>query len=276
MPGLKQSMRSFSSSMEHGLDRIGRPLKPFISCIARFLIVATFLEDALRLSYQWEEQRTFMENRRGISPNFAQAFLLGNVVMMMLGSLMIIFRKRQGMGACMLMVVVISQAVGYGLIFDVAFFLRNLSVLGGLTMVISDGLVQHRQVMFGALPQISENDKRRYFQLSGRLLLVLLFLGTAFHGQWTIARGIVSVLNFLACIMVAVGFKAKYSAVFLVLFLSVSNVLINNFWTIRNNQFRRDFLKFDFFQTLSTIGGFLLLASVGPGGYSFDEKKKAF
>jgi uncharacterized membrane protein YphA (DoxX/SURF4 family) len=33
-------------------------------------------------------------------------------------------------------------------------------------------------------------------------------------------------------VMVVVGFKAKWSAVLLVVILSIFNVIINNFWTV--------------------------------------------
>lgn len=48
---------------------------------------------------------------------------------------------------------------------------------------------------------------------------------------------------------VVVGFKAKYSATFLVLLLSVSNILINNWWSVHPNHPQKDYLRFDFFRT---------------------------
>ncbi|KAI8336127.1 SURF4 family-domain-containing protein [Chlamydoabsidia padenii] len=275
MTAMKSRLEHVSSTMEDIIDKVGQPLKPYIPVIARFLIVATFLEDALRISMQWTEQLGFMELRRGFPRGLSHLFLSLNVIVMLFGSFMVIVKRRQELAVYGLLGVVVSQALGYGLLFDISFFLRNLSVMGGLVMVLSDSIVRRRQI-FAALPQVSETDRRMYLQLAGRILLVFLFAGSALHGDWSLARVMVSLLGLLACLMVAVGFKVKYSAIFLVLVLSVSNVLINNFWSVNHNPFRRDFLKYDFFQTLSTVGGFLLLVSVGPGGYSFDEKKKEY
>lgn len=194
---------------------------------------------------------------------------------MLAGSGLVIARRYQEYAVYGLLGVVVAQALGYGLIFDLSFFLRNLSVIGGLVMVLSDALGKKKR-MFAALPQLSESNRRTYLQLAGRILLIFLFIGSAFHGEWSLIRIIVSLLGLAACVMVAVGFKAKYSAMFLVLFLSVFNILINNFWSVSHSHFKRDFLKYDFFQTLSIVGGFLLLVTMGPGGYSIDEKKKEF
>ena len=113
-------------------------------------------------------------------------------------------------------------------------------------MVLSDSL-HRRKISFAGLPELSDpnSTNRTYFQLAGRVLLIFLFLGGIFRGgAWTIARFVLSAIGLLACVMVAVGFKAKYSAVFLVALFSVSNVVMNNFWSVHTAHPHRDFLKY--------------------------------
>ncbi len=106
------------------------------------------------------------------------------------------------------------------------------------------------------------------FLLTGRVLLIFLFLGFIFQGKWSIGRAFLSLFGLVACGMVAVGFKAKWSASILVITLSTFNVAVNNWWSVHSAHPARDFLKYvmslslfirsvtlcryryDFFQTL--------------------------
>ena len=158
-------------------------------------------------------------------------FLIANVIAMTASSVLIIIRKHTNYAVGGLMGVVVTQALGYGLIFDLNFFLRNLSVIGGLLMVLSDSWVRKRFAPAG-LPQIDEKDRKMYVQLAGRVLLIFLFIGFVAHGEWSFWRVLVSLFGLVACVMVVVGFKAKFSAIMLVLILSFFNVLVNNWWTV--------------------------------------------
>lgn len=148
-------------------------------------------------------------------------------------SVLVIARKHSDYAVAGLMGVVVTQALGYGLIFDVNFFLRNLSVIGGLVMVLSDSWVRKTKA-FAGIPELDEKDRKMYFQLAGRVLLIFLFVGFVFSGSWTIGRVIVSAIGAVACVMVVVGFKAKFSATLLVVILSIFNLFVNNFWTVRS------------------------------------------
>lgn len=202
-------------------------------------------------------------------------FLIFNVVTMSACSTLVIMRRYSEYAVAGLLAVVVVQALGYGLIFDLNFFLRNLSVMGGLLMVLGDSFVKKTRV-FAGLPSLDEKDKKMYIQLGGRVLLIFLFIGFVFAGEWSFWRVLVSLIGFVACVMVVVGLKAKLSAVILVLMLSIFNVLVNNFWTLHPHHPHKDFAKYDFFQILSIMGGLLLLVNMGPGSISIDEKKKVY
>jgi uncharacterized membrane protein YphA (DoxX/SURF4 family) len=130
--------------------------------------------------------------------------------------------------------------------------------------------------LFLTVSQISESDKHKYFQLAGRVLLVFLFFGFMLNGEWNIVRAVLSCIGLVACAMVIIGLRAKWSATLLMFILCTINIMVNNWWDKQHPEYQKDYLRYDFFQCLSIMGGFLLLVSIGPGGISYDEKKKKY
>jgi ER-derived vesicles protein len=79
---------------------------------------------------------------------------------MLVGSGAVITKRRTEYAVGGLLAVIIIQGFGYGLIFELNFFLRNLSVVGGLFMVFSDSMVS-RKATFAGLPSITETDRKK-------------------------------------------------------------------------------------------------------------------
>jgi ER-derived vesicles protein len=223
-----------------------------------------------------------MEYTRGLPGATAVLFLGGNVVLQVAGSALVLARVRVDVAVAALLAVLVLQALAYGLVTDAAFVLRALSVSGGLLMALSDYWAAHaaataRRGAFPGLPELARGDRAAVLLMAGRVLLVGLVLSLLLgSGPLTVGRGALALVGALLCGMVVVGFRAKATAALLLGILSVANVALNAFWTYGTHTSRRDYAQYDFFQTLSVMGGFLLLANLGPGGLSVDEKKKAF
>lgn len=250
-----------------------RIYKKYSPIIARTLLVATFLEDALRLVVQYEQQKKYMMHVRAYSEFVVVLFLWFNIITMSSCSVLTIFKKWTPYTVAGLFLTQVSQTIAYGLITDQTTICRSLSVIGGLLLLLSDYFVKEK-TLFAGVPEIDEDEKSNYFRLAGRVLLVLLFLTHFFSGSgWSFSRILMIIVCGIGCVMIIIGLKAKESALLLSLFLVTFDLIVNHFWTYRNP--KKDFVKYDFFQVLSIAGGFLLLSNMGAGSFSIDEKKKA-
>ena len=127
--------------------------------------------------------------------------------------------------------------------------------------------------IFAGVPRLDSNTPQTYLQLAGRLLLVFMFM-TLFRFDVSFISIIQNIFGSALVILVGVGFKTKLSSLVLVLWLLCVNLYLNPFWMYSADTFIQDYLRYDFFQYMSVIGGLLLIVAHGPGGISVDDQKK--
>lgn len=136
---------------------------------------------------------------------------------------------------------------------------------------------QEARSIFVGVPTMDNvhNNPKNLMQLSGRLLLILMFVTLLKFNTnpLDLFRNFIGSVLMLA---VAAGYKTKACSLLLCIWLMILNITMHNFWRHRSGSIMNDYKKFDFFQTLSVIGGLMMLVTLGPGGVSMDERKKMY
>jgi len=260
------------SKAEDIADQILRRSKHVLPHIARLCLISTFLEDGIRMYMQWSEQRDYMDVSWGCGYFLATLFVFINLIGQLGGCIMVLWRFRVDIACGILFFIVVLQTLAYSILWDFQFLMRNLALIGALLLVLAESRVEGKSLLAG-VPSTGENKPKTYLQLTGRVLLVFMFI-TLLRMELSFMQILQNIIGSILMILVGVGFKTKLSALILVTWLTVLNLYFNAWWTIPAYKPMRDFLKYDFFQTLSVIGGLLMVVSLGPGGVSMDEHKK--
>ncbi|KAF0271064.1 hypothetical protein FOG51_03942 [Hanseniaspora uvarum] len=245
-------------------------IRPYTPIIARFLIVATFFEDTLRIFSQWADQVFYLWHYRHIPYLLAYLFLLLVSFTMFGASVLMVLNKKVSYAAIALIATVGLQALVYGSASGFSFVLRNISVVGGLLIAIGDSIVTNKSI-FGMLPELTnkKEEKKNIILLTGRILIVVMFL------TFTVQKNFLTIILVLfGTLLIAIGYKTRFASALLLTILFVYNISINNYWFYKRG--KRDMLKYEFFQNLSIMGGLLLAVNTGAGQHSLDEKKKIY
>lgn len=150
--------------------------------------------------------------------------------------------------------------------------LRNLALAGALLLLLAESRSEQKS-LFAGVPSIGGNTPKTYLQLTGRVLLAVMF-ATLIKLKISFVYILQDVAGTILMALVAVGYKTKLASLVLVLLLTIINIYLNPWWMYHSQSPLRDFLKYDFFQTTSVIGGLLLVVALGPGGVSVDDYKK--
>lgn len=260
------------SKAEEIADQVIRNGKHILPTLARLCLIATFLEDGLRMWFQWSEQKEFMNNAWNCGTFLATMFVLINLIGQLGGCVMVIGRWKVSIACGVLFFIVVLQTLAYNILWDVTFLFRNLALIGALLLVLAESRVEGRS-LFAGVPSLGDNKPKNLLQLAGRILLAFMFT-TLIRFEISCLQIMQDILGSILMVLVTIGYKTKLSALLLVLLLSALNLYHNAWWSIPEYKALRDFLKYDFFQTLSVIGGLLMIVSLGPGGVSMDEHKK--
>eukprot|EP00088_Acartia_fossae_P010136 TRINITY_DN14_c0_g1_i3.p1 TRINITY_DN14_c0_g1~~TRINITY_DN14_c0_g1_i3.p1 ORF type:complete len:278 (-),score=56.14 TRINITY_DN14_c0_g1_i3:223-1056(-) len=258
---------------EESLEGVARTGRRVLPTLARFCLISTFLDDGIRMWVQWSGQQEYMQSSWNCGVAAAFLFVLVNLIVQLVGVGMILMRVKVDLATYMLFFVVLEQTIAYRLIHYLPFLFRNLALMSGLFLILAESRTETKSLMAG-LPRLEEDNKaRNYLQLAGRAMLPFMFL-TLIKLSLSTSLVIQNIVGGILMALVTVGYKTKTSAMVLVTWLNFLNLYMHPWWTVPADSHTRDLWKFDFFQTLSVIGGLLMVIHLGPGHLSLDESKK--
>jgi len=261
--------------MEPYADAALRACKHHIKPVARALLLSTFVEDGHRMATQWGDQTAYIEATWGVTSYGAAAFVGLNLVGQLAPTALILLRRSDAevrAAVATLAGVLLLQVVSYQVLWGSQFFLRNAAVAGSLALVYAETHMVQKTRRAG-LPSVGGNSHTcDVLQAAGRVMLVIMFL-TMLHFSLASPLRVgmeAAELALVGC--VAVGKHSKVAACLLVLMLALETTMYNAFWAADDSA-AYDMKKYDFFQTLTVIGGLLLVVACGPGGLAMDRKK---
>merc|ERR1711988_190509 len=278
--------REMKSWLELELETRWSPktMQRVLGTIGPILLVITFLEDGLRVMTRWSEQMSYLTGTRhgmGFSSWFAVIALITSIVLQIGGSILVLqgsnIPQLKGqhvkIGGGALLAFLFLQPLMYGQHTDMDFMCRTLTLAGGLALLWQHDMQKQgdkADLFAGMDGGVASQHSQELVQLIGRTLITLIFFYQMFENLAKAHAGFMhwigAIITCAICAGVLLGFKAKAAGVLLLVLLGVGNVVMHPFWSVKPHMY--DFTKFSFFQTLSVMGGLMLLILHGPGGLS--------
>jgi len=269
---MSRSEESFISKAEAAAEKLTSNSRLCLPVVARLCLVSSFLEDGWRMGAQWHDQRDYIAQTWQTSELVASLFVLFNLVGQLGAVALVLARLRVVMASTVLAAVVVVQTIGYNMMWDLQFLFRNFSLCGALLLLVAETRAESK-ALFAGVPSLWGDKRKSLLQLTGRLLLVFMFLALL-KFDLKLGQVVQNLVGSLLITLVAVGYKTKLTSLILITWLNTINFYFNAWWTVPSHQPLRDFLKYDFFQTLSVVGGLLMVVVLGPGQASVDARKK--
>lgn len=105
---------AFLSKADDVADQVLRKTKVYLPHVARFCLVATFIEDGLRMWFQWPEQKDYINLTWRCGEVLAHLFVFVNMVCQLAGCGLVLVRKYVFVAVGMLFGIILLQVCRYG------------------------------------------------------------------------------------------------------------------------------------------------------------------
>lgn len=260
--------------------RFTKQVAPYAPYITRGLFVATFVEDGVRVLTEMPHQIDFLHYEYRIPEWLAGVLLVVTVLLSFVGSGLLIAQKHafggkyEALGSYLLLGCVAYQQVVYGRHSpigsgNIGFLVRNLCLAGALLLFLAQSRIEEGRTALPGVPDPGNSvTMQSYLKLASRVLLVLLAMEFLTTMGW-----VGCVLTAPVVLAVAVGWYMTISGTLLLVLYLVHNVLNSAFWSL-GDSYMKDVLRYEWVQTISIMGGLLMLVVNGPGELSVDERMR--
>lgn len=262
--------------LEPHADAALRASRKYMKPVARALLLSTFVEDGFRMATQWGDQTAYIESAWGVGGAGAVLFVLTNLVGQLVPTAMVLARNtdRQVRGGIFALAGVLAlQMLAYDVLWSSQFFLRNTAVAGSLVLLYAETVMDKKSTHAGLPEGLATTKAADYLQAAGRVMIVIMFLTMLHLSLTSPARMLMEGAELALMGCVAVGKQSKACALLLTGMMVLETSWYNAFWMHAGESAVYDLKKYDFFQTLTVIGGLLLVVACGAGNISMDRKK---
>lgn len=124
--------------------------------------------------------------------------------------------------------------------------------------------------------------------LIGRILLAAIFVGSGFNKLISFEQSAAYIANaglpvphlllvaaalieLVGGVLIAVGYKARWAALMIFVFLIPVTYTFHAFWSVETDQLQQQMIQFQ--KNLAIMGGMLYIAVSGPGRYSLGKNE---
>ncbi|EDW84767.1 uncharacterized protein Dwil_GK18983 [Drosophila willistoni] len=260
------------AQLEDRVHEMSRRCRPILPHVARLCLIATYMEDALRMWFQWAEQRDFVQVHLECSQAFAVLIVFINLVGQLVGCGFILARVWVNFAVTLLAGLILLQVHVYAMPVQLKLILRNFSLFGGLLLIHAEAKDLDRIYNAGAGVPLLVNRRPQYLmQLTGRILLALMYL-SLLQLHFGPLECILNAFGLTLMAFVVVGYRTRLAAFLLALILTIWNLYTNCWWLVEG--YKMDYVKYNCFHTFSVVGGLLMVVVLGPGHVSLEQYKK--